>query len=183
MNYEEILDYANKQKEKYEKLKTPYKKTELQIEALENKLLKLKEKKEKQLKTFYKKADKLEHNWMDTILKPIAEEVCKKFNILNSYEIVGCFGLNCECGMWFFESEEDKKKGDINLIKASLTFMPIFGKIGILIWTGELDNSYEKGSLGDLNGDNKIMEEVTSLEQVFCYVEKSMQSKKECVVK
>ena len=183
MNYEEILDYANRQEEKYEELETPHKKTELQIEAREKRILKLKEKKEKQLKTFYKKADKLDHNWKDTILKPIAEEVCKKFDDLNSYEIVGCFGLNCECSIWFFNNEEDMKKSDLDKLKASLHFMPIFGKTGVLIWTGKLDDSYEKGSLGDLNGDNKIMEEVTSLEQVFNYVEKSLQSKKECVVK
>lgn len=179
MNYNEILDYANKQEEKYAELETPHKKTELQIEALEKKILRLKEKKEKQLKTFYKKASKIEHHWTDTILKQIAEEVCKKFNDLNSYKIIGCFGLNCECGMWFYENEEDKNKDDINNIKASLYFMPIFGKTGVLIWTGKLDDSYEKGSIGDLNGDNKIMEEVTSLEQVFSYVEKSLQSKKE----
>ena len=178
MNYEEILDYAKGQRQKYEQLKEPFKKTEEQINKLDYKLLSLKEKKDKQLETFYKKVDKLEYHWTDTILKPIAEEVCKKFTALNSYKIVGCFGLNCECGMWFYENEEDKNKGDINLIKASLSFMPNNNLLGVKIWTGELDNSYEKGSLGDLNGDNKIIEEVTSLEQVFNYVEKSIQNNK-----
>lgn len=176
MNYQEILEYDKQQKQKYLDLKKPYKDTEEQIKKLQAKIEKLKEKKEKQLNTFYKKEAKLNHHFKETILKPIAEEILKLHPEFKAYEILGCFGLNCECGLWFFESEADKnERNKVPLIKASLSFMP--SQNGVKIWTGEVNNRYEKGSLGDLNGDNKVMEEVASIEQVNNYVIKSIQEK------
>ena len=180
MNYQEILEYDRQQKQKYEELEAPYKRTEAKINELQEKIEKLKAKKEKQIKIFEKKEEKLEHRWTDTILKPIAEEVIKKFDNLNAYKILGCHGIYCQCPIFFYKSEEDKNaQNSYSLTQAFLDFEP--SQNGVLIWTGETTNEFAKDTLGAINGGNKVMEEVTSLEQIFKYVEKSLKEHKEVV--
>ena len=170
MNYQEILEYDKQQAEIIKELHKPIDDIEEAIRKAELRLSKLREKLEKTRSKFYKKREKIEHHWTDTILGSIAKELISRHpDKFNQYEQIGVFGLNCEAPLWFYN--DDKKSHDTCDIKASLTFMPL--RNGVQVWTGKLDNRYEEGSLGAMNGDNLIMEEVTSIEQLESYLIKS----------
>lgn len=91
-------------------------------------------------------------HFKENYLKPIAEELLK--HLPNRYyEILGCFGLNCEASIHFYKKDITKEnmfEGD-NCI--SLTFRP---RDDDLVLVNHLVNThlYPQGSLGELNGDN-----------------------------
>lgn len=96
-----------------------------------------------------------------TVLEYIAEELLKRNPKLKSYEILGPFGLNGELSIWFFKTQTPPSENRVEQIVYSLLF---HGHNEV--WTGKELNKYPKGSLGDLNGDNKIMVPVESIEQL-----------------
>ena len=188
MNYKEICETTKEMQRVYKEVEesTPYTK-------LKNKMNKLYEQKhilEKKINTLenkldvarekcYKKLKKFPLGYAYDKIKLIAEEILNKHDNFYSYEVVGPFGLNCETSIWFLDKEyTDKrnaattktklyelKQNTIPHIVASVTFHK-----DLFVCTGEKVNNCEEGSIGWLNGDNKVTEEVTSIEQVESYL-------------
>lgn len=118
----------------------------------ENKLI---SKYEKLIEYHQKRVDKLEYqnlNWVDGIVKPLAEKIAKRFNLY--YDIYGPFGLDCQTSIYW----SDKPEFDIcKDRKIKITLYPRnYGKGQIDYWTGEETNQYPKGSIGELNGFNYV---------------------------
>lgn len=87
-------------------------------------------------------------SWIDSILKPIAEELVKHYPGCY-YEIAGPFGMNNRTSIWI---KHPTKIDEPHYI----TFIPGNLRDGeILIEDTETDTGYyKKGTLGELNGDN-----------------------------
>ena len=171
MNLEEIIKTADAQNIEYNNIKekTAYSKTKAKIEKIEDKIYeleqqknKLKNKAEKQKEKHYKILDNIPSGTHYDIIEMIAKEIMRRNPEINSYELLGPFGINCETSIWFFADKIIPENQDrINKIMYSLTF-----HYHLLVWNGGINNTYEKGSLGSLNGDNKIMVHVESIEQL-----------------
>jgi len=92
----------------------------------------------------------------DNYLKPLALELEKVFKN-RSYSILGPFGLNCESSIWLTRNgvkEKDKFENN-NII--SITFrLRHKDNEPYLVLVDHLKNTgtYQKGSLGEANGDN-----------------------------
>lgn len=171
MNLEEIIKTAEAQNIEYNNIKekTSYSKTKAKIEKLEDKIYKLEQQKnelknkaEKQKEKHYKILDSIPSGTHYDIIEMIAKEIIRRNPEINSYELLGPFGLNGETSIWFFADKTIPEDHDrIDKIIYSLTFQR-----HLLVWNGGIDHTYAKGSLGDLNGDNKIMVQVESIEQL-----------------
>lgn len=170
MELKDILELAEKQGKEWGKAhdNTPYSKTRIKIDKITDKIERLQEqrklledKSKKQLKKHCELLDNLPRGNSSTILKYIAEELLKRNPELKSYEILGPFGLNCELSIWFFKTQTPPQENTVEQIVYSLTF---HGHNEV--WTGKESNLYSKGSIGYLNGDNRIMVPVESIEQL-----------------
>lgn len=176
MELQEILENAEQMKKHYEEVQnsTPYAKTRDKIDTLKNKIFRMEQqikalevKKEKQSKRHYAVLDKLPYGYMDTKLTPIAEELLRRNPNLKSFYVIGAFGINAEASIWFYEDELGYTS-DLNRIVATLTFHS-----DMTVHTGEYSNKYPVGSIGDLNGENKIMVKVESIDQLNDLMHKS----------
>lgn len=171
MNLEEIIKTADAQNIEYNNIKekTAYSKTKAKIEKIEDKIYKLeqqrdklKTKAEKQKEKHYKILDNIPSGTHYDIIELIAKEIIRRNPEINSYELLGPFGINGETSIWFFADKIRPEDHDrINKIMYSLTFHR-----HLLVWNGGIDYTYAKDSLGALNGDNKIMVHVESIEQL-----------------
>ena len=185
MELQEIFNYYEEQEVKYNNLKVPYQRTQDLIDRYLERVEILKAKLERQKKYAYREMDKLPSGWKDTILRPIAEELIRRLDLSDFYEVMGCFGLNNECSLWFYEKgfNKDEVKGIemTNHIYGSLLFHPNFrgDEVGIKVWTFEDDKSYSKNSFGYLHGDHHIMTDVTSIEQLEDLLKQSINNRKQ----
>lgn len=143
---ENILgDYVKKQREYYERK-----------EALERTIIKRK----KQLE----KLEREEKSWVDQILKPLADIIAEKLGAKLKkdaplpYEIYGPFGLGCTTTVYFFPTDGKDICDDESY---SLTVFPE-GDMKRDFWlsydTGKSEALYAPGTLGEVNGFNRIRE-------------------------
>lgn len=185
MNLQEIFNYYEEQEVKYNDLKIPSQRTEQQINKLVERIGKLQKKLEGQKKYMYREMDKLPSGWKDTILRPIAEELIRRLDLSEFYEVMGCFGLNSECSLWFYPKDFNKDEvSDMDRTKyiyGSLLFHPNFkgDEVGIKVWTFKDDDSYSPQSFGYLHGDHHIMTEVKSIEQLEDLLKQSIEDRKQ----
>jgi len=112
------------------------------------------EEREKQIERLNKKLEKLPF-WKDGLIKPIAEELIKRFPD-RRYAILGPFGLTAETAIHFYRIGVDEKQlfdGD-NCI--SITFRPGDLEKGELKIVNHKENTgeYREGTLGEVNGMN-----------------------------
>ena len=183
MELQEILEQSKVLRARYEEVErtTPYAKTmqkidnfQKRINKLNSKIDKFKIRAEKQQEKHYQKLDSMPYWWGETILKPIGEELIKRNPALKHVYVIGPFGLNSETSLWFYN--ENGKVGKTEDIVASLTFHG-----DLTVWTGKMLHIYPSMSIGDLNGENKEMVKIVSIEQLNKLLQKSMQNKlKEC---
>ncbi len=143
---ENILgDYIKKQREYYERK-----------EALERTI----EKRKKLLE----KWEREEKSWVEQILKPLADIIAEKLGakfgkeLPLHYEIYGPFGLGCETTVYFFPTDGRDICDDETY---SLTVFPE-GDMQRTFWlsydTGKREELYAPGTLGEVNGMNRIRE-------------------------
>ena len=105
--------------------------------------------------------------WHDTLVIPLAKTLtplldCEKF------EILGPFGLRGETSIWFKKKDSTAKYCDYHLtvtvhneFEHDTSYKGHYCSsstkhIELRYDTGVRDNSYERGSIGELNGFNKI---------------------------
>ena len=121
---------------------------------------------ERQIARLNKKKDKL-GGWHANLVIPLAEILTPLLEC-ESYEILGPFGLRAETSIWFKKKDSPAKYCDYSL---SLTVhnewetnnyykgkycMGAMKNVHLCYDTFKRDNSYERGSIGELNGFNKI---------------------------
>ena len=121
---------------------------------------------ELQIARLEKKKSKL-GGWHANLVIPLAEILTPLFEC-ESYEILGPFGLRAETSIWFKKKDSTAKYCDYSL---TLTVhnewetdnhykgqycMNTMKSVHLRYDTYERDNSYERGSIGELNGFNKI---------------------------
>ena len=105
--------------------------------------------------------------WHANLVHPLAKVLTPLLDC-ETYEILGPFGLRCETSIWFKKKNSTAKYCDYSL---SLTVQceffdnreykrnycePPMKNVYLLYDTYERDNSYQHGSIGELNGFNKI---------------------------
>ena len=121
---------------------------------------------ELQIARLEKKKSKL-GGWHANLVIPLAEILTPLLEC-ESYEILGPFGLRAETSIWFKKKDSTAKYCDYSL---TLTVhnewetdnhykgqycMNTMKSVHLRYDTYERDNSYERGSIGELNGFNKI---------------------------
>ena len=121
---------------------------------------------ELQIARLEKKKSKL-GGWHDNLVIPLAEILTPLLEC-ESYEILGPFGLRAETSIWFKKKDSTAKCCDYSL---SLTIhnewetdhnykerycMGAMKSVQLRYDTYQRDNSYAHGSIGELNGFNKI---------------------------
>lgn len=89
-------------------------------------------------------------SWIDTILIPLAEELAKRLNL--EYDIYGPFGLRCETTIYFMK---DKSISITNQPVKGLTVTPELRENILMYDTGEVEEKYQFGSIGYMNGFGK----------------------------
>ena len=141
MTFEEILKAKNDIEKAYQNECEIIKKLEKKIEWHE--------KKKRKMNT-------------DTILIPLATEICKRKGFKH-FEIYGPFGLTCETSIYFSNiphTETDKMQTKIDICKVDtwgITLTPTNKcESEYEYWTGEQTNDYQQGSIGWLNGMNNV---------------------------
>ena len=119
------------------------------------------EKLEKKIEWHKKRYEKINVSSVDTILIPLANEICKRKGFKH-FDIYGPFGLSCETSVYFANKAHEKTEEvytDIDICDIdtwSLTLTPSDSPSGYSYWTGKETNTYPKGSIGELNGMNQI---------------------------
>lgn len=103
-----------------------------------------------------KKRDKIStRGWVQMIVIPLAEKLAEHFGL--KYEIYGPFGLRCETSIYLLA---DLEKGIVKSDTWGLTLTPHYdGEDNRTICyyeTGEETPGYEPGSIGWLNGFNRV---------------------------
>ena len=121
---------------------------------------------ELQIARLEKKKSKL-GGWHANLVIPLAEVLTPLLGC-DKYEILGPFGLRAETSIWFKKKDSTAKYCDYSL---SLTVhnewekdnyykgqycMSTMKSVHLRYDTCERDNSYQNGSIGELNGFNKI---------------------------
>ena len=130
-------------KENYFKLEINKKKKEL--EKIQNELDNLKEKKKKLNRP----------SWIDEIIKPLAQEIANKLD--KHYEILGPFGICCRVTLRFGDKEKLSAKDDF----LKITILPDNLKEGKFSYeTGETIDKFKKGTIGQVNGMNRVTKEL-----------------------
>jgi hypothetical protein len=117
------------------------------------KRIQLRIKQEERLRT---KLNKLHRpNWVDSLVKPIAEELVKAYPD-RCYEILGPFGIGAHVGIHFYKKDVDEKRrfDDDNCI--SITIAPgdlDNGELMIVDYSSDT-KQYAQGTLGYVNDCN-----------------------------
>lgn len=91
--------------------------------------------------------------WVEGIVEPLAAALASLTGL--SWEICGPFGLRTETSIYL---REDMSRSITEQTTRSIHLVPMHNKDGgyvIHYETGEIDNSYQKGSLGERNGMNR----------------------------
>lgn len=121
---------------------------------------------ERQIARLEKKKEKL-GGWHANLVIPLAEILTPLLGC-DKYEILGPFGLRCETSIWFKKNGSTAKYCDYSLsVTVHHEFednreykkrycSPPMNKVFLRYDTYKRDESYENGSIGALNGFNKI---------------------------
>lgn len=125
---------------------------------------------EKHIKRLQNKSHALNHpSWTNEYLRPILEELATQTpDIIWDFKYLNVFGLRCECPVFGRNSEN---------ILAGITFT--HHEDQLFYDTGETTRNYAPGTLGALNGFNKISAPVDSIETLLVYVRKVLESEKQ----
>lgn len=89
-------------------------------------------------------------SWVEGIVCPLAERLSARIGL--DYKVYGPFGLRCETTIYFVK---DMTKRISEQETRSITLIPRTDKDGnyvVYYETGEVDDSYQKDSIGYLNG-------------------------------
>jgi hypothetical protein len=110
-------------------------------------------------------------SWTEVLIRPIMELVKIKFpQIKWGDDRLVTMGL-CSRVSIFGHIGDDKE----NYI--SIAFTPSNLNEGVISYdTGEMENNYPKGSIGNLNGFGLKSEEITDIEQIYNHIEKQLNS-------
>ena len=105
--------------------------------------------------------------WLDILVKPLANILTPLLDC-ETFEILGPFGLRGETSIWFKKKDSNAKycdysltvtlhnEWDNNSIYKDQYCMSSMKAVELRYDTGVRDNSYQCGSIGELNGFNKI---------------------------
>lgn len=91
--------------------------------------------------------------WVEGIVEPLAAALASLTGL--SWEIYGPFGLRAETSIYL---REDMSRSITEQTTRSIHLVPMHNKDGgyvIHYETREIDDSYQKGSLGEINGINR----------------------------
>lgn len=107
-----------------------------------------------QLERLQKRLERLPRvGWVTGIVEPLAAVLADRTGL--SWEIYGPFGLRSETSIYL---REDMSRSITAQTTRSIHLVPMHNKDGEFVVhyeTGEIDDSYQKGSLGELNGMNR----------------------------
>lgn len=95
----------------------------------------------------------LDVGWVEGIVEPLAAALASLTGL--SWEIYGPFGLRAQTAIYL---REDMSRSITEQTTRSIHLVPKHDKdVGYILHyeTGEIDGSYQKGSLGELNGMNR----------------------------
>lgn len=125
---------------------------------------------EKRIKRLQDKSFALSYpSWINEYLRPILEELARQTpDITWDFERLNVFGLRCECPVFGRNNEQ---------ILTGITFTHREGQL--CYDTGEYKRNYTHGTLGDVNGFNKISAPVDSIETLLVHVRKVLESEKQ----
>lgn len=144
-----MLKYMKEYKAHKEEVAAQRAAIDKEIEKRQNRI----ERAEKQITALTDKKYNISASWYEDVVIPLMKDLEKCAGEGWHGEIYGPFGIYAETSI-YLRKDEDK----------SICDQPVYGltlrspKEGDMIpyWTGEMSDNYPKGSLGDLNGENKI---------------------------
>lgn len=119
------------------------------------------EKLEAKIEWHKKRRNKINVGSIDTILIPLATEICKRKGFKH-FDIYGPFGLTWETSVYFSNVAHEETNNlytriDIcNVDTWGLQLKPSNDQSGYKYWTGATTNKYAKDTIGDLNGMNNV---------------------------
>lgn len=134
------------------------------FEYTRGKLQKTLDKRKKSVASLEKMIEKMEiehEGWVQQVLKPLADTISRNLGNL-PYEFYGPFGLTSETSVYFFPGEGRDITKDESF---GIDVVPAFeseelGGFHLLYWTGETTEEYRRGSIGWMNGMNKVRKEL-----------------------
>lgn len=144
-------DYKRCEEERAKERNLMYEDTERireKIQVREKQIERLKKKMEKREKAYYEKDFP---NWIETIVKPLMHDLEKHTGLHG--EIYGPFGICCKTSIYL---RKDMKESITEQSTLHITIEPPTNDRKIYYETGEVNNRYAKGSIGELNGMNKV---------------------------
>lgn len=98
-------------------------------------------------------------SWVNDVVVPLMKEVSRRTGIDFDLSDLRTFGLRAECPVFSVEGDREKE--------CYVTFTPGDLKdFELFIDTGEEERRFPKGSIGAINGCNKLTEKVVSVETV-----------------
>lgn len=140
MTLQEIISTYNERKHVYESTQ----------KAIKDKIARLQKKLEKHAKTY--------PYMVQEVLVPLAKEIKSRCGF-KAYEFYGPFGIENEISIYFSNNGVD---GDIKICEVEtwcLELRPHYGEHdldGFTYWNGETVNRFAPGTIGELNGLNKV---------------------------
>jgi hypothetical protein len=128
------------------------------------------EQRKAQIRRLEKKENRLweQSFWADVLIRPILDLVEEKYPELDwkdGRDRLVPMGLSSRVSVFPYY------KGKY----INLSFTPTDLDSGLISYdTGEIEDEYEKGSIGYLNGFNNVRETITDIQQIYDYVERRM---------
>lgn len=147
-----IKDYTEAEKIREKEYDSMYKDIEYlkaKIAEREQQIERLKKRINKRRDDHYKKNYP---DWIETIVKPLMRDLEKETELHG--EIFGPFGLCCKTAIYL---REDMEKTITEQDTIHITLEPPH-KGKLYYETGEIKGGYPNGSIGELNGMNKVLE-------------------------
>ena len=116
-----------------------------------------------------------EVNWVNSLLRPLLEEIEHRtgWQFANKDDL-RTLGLRCECPVRILSDSEDLDEYGERKTKAYIVFTP--HEKGLNYDTGKANNRFPLNSIGEINGFNQEVEEVTSVEQIIEFLQLQMES-------
>ena len=119
--------------------------------------------------------------WTEFFMKPLAELIRDTYYPGMIYETLGPFGIRSSCSIHIYKMTKEDIEREIkdrqkaydmffhkDNFKASLTVIPVDISAGIYHYeTGEVENNYTEGTIGEINGCNNVTKPIESLEELY----------------
>lgn len=146
-----------------------YRERKNEIKILENRVIE----KQRQIARLEKRIDKKYENnfWGDIILRPIMDDVIKKYPQIK-WDVDRFVPLGMLNRVSIFGKTEDDKTIMLAFTPTNLTVNTLDNSISID--TLETNNDYAKGSIGEMNGFNRITKTIQTMLDVYEIVEKQL---------